>query len=712
MLSLSATAHAQSAEAGGSLSLSTASGAEGASDASAQGAPAAPAAAEAESAPLSEEQRRARQLRAGASYFGPVGGIYVIDAGSGAPGSFRLNLTTDFFVKKDHLQKNDTNRYFGSVLALGVTPIEHLELSAAVTTRSNRNDAYTPDVVQAVGDLHFDVKGYATLTPGLHLGGDVMLSFLNDQDDAGIAFDATGVGLRANLSFDFRELADDVPLQMRVNAGYVFDNSTKTVSKLEAARFANLQANGQTRATDPSDDYYHYVDRRERLALGINRVDRVALALGLEVPLEVGDSAAIHPLAEWSFDVPVNRQDFDCPLVVDGTGKRAAGTDSCLDVEGIDTWPQHLTVGARAWPVKGLNLLAAVDIGLSGTSRYVQELAPTPPYRIILGAGYTVDARDKPPQVVVKEVEKTVEVNVAPPTGRIRGTIVEQDVNTVVADAKISFPGTDTNPVLGGADGTFVSYAFPPGNVDVDIEAEGYRAGTCTTAIPAEGGDVALTCALEALPRVGSVKGQVLGAEQAPLAAVQILLTGPEARTITTDVNGKFAEKDLKPGEYSARIEQEGYLISVTPVVIKVREESEISIALLPLPKRSSVKVQKDKIQIRGTIFFTSGTADIEARSEPLLAEIADAMIRNPEVLKVEVQGHTDDTGKADNNQDLSQRRAEAVKDWLAGAGVTRDRLLAKGYGADKPLVPNLTPQNRAKNRRVEFVILERAGEQ
>jgi hypothetical protein len=411
MLSLSATAHAQSAEAGGSLSLSTASGAEGASDASAQGAPAAPAAAEAESAPLSEEQRRARQLRAGASYFGPVGGIYVIDAGSGAPGSFRLNLTTDFFVKKDHLQKNDTNRYFGSVLALGVTPIEHLELSAAVTTRSNRNDAYTPDVVQAVGDLHFDVKGYATLTPGLHLGGDVMLSFLNDQDDAGIAFDATGVGLRANLSFDFRELADDVPLQMRVNAGYVFDNSTKTVSKLEAARFANLQANGQTRATDPSDDYYHYVDRRERLALGINRVDRVALALGLEVPLEVGDSAAIHPLAEWSFDVPVNRQDFDCPLVVDGTGKRAAGTDSCLDVEGIDTWPQHLTVGARAWPVKGLNLLAAVDIGLSGTSRYVQELAPTPPYRIILGAGYTVDARDKPPQVVVKEVEKTVEVN-------------------------------------------------------------------------------------------------------------------------------------------------------------------------------------------------------------------------------------------------------------------------------------------------------------
>jgi OmpA-OmpF porin, OOP family len=121
--------------------------------------------------------------------------------------------------------------------------------------------------------------------------------------------------------------------------------------------------------------------------------------------------------------------------------------------------------------------------------------------------------------------------------------------------------------------------------------------------------------------------------------------------------------------------------------------------------------VQKDRIKIRGSIFFTTDTANIEARSEPLLTEIADVIMRNPELLQVEVQGHTDDVGTPDHNLDLSQRRADAVKEWLVQAGVERDRLVAKGYGMDKPIVPNLTTQNRAKNRRVEFLILRRAGE-
>ena len=89
------------------------------------------------------------------------------------------------------------------------------------------------------------------------------------------------------------------------------------------------------------------------------------------------------------------------------------------------------------WPVAGLNLLAAVDIGLGGTRTFVQELAPQAPYRIILGAGYAIDARPKPP--VVREVEKIVEVNVAPITGRVQGQILEQDANTVVADAVLLF---------------------------------------------------------------------------------------------------------------------------------------------------------------------------------------------------------------------------------------------------------------------------------
>jgi outer membrane protein OmpA-like peptidoglycan-associated protein len=230
--------------------------------------------------------------------------------------------------------------------------------------------------------------------------------------------------------------------------------------------------------------------------------------------------------------------------------------------------------------------------------------------------------------------------------------------------------------------------------------------------IPAEGGEVPITCELVALPRVGSVSGVVvLATDGAPIPGVALQLSGAAMRSLVSDANGAFRADQLAPGDYSLRVEQEGYLISVTPLQIKAREETSVRVPLFPTPKRAAVKIQNDRIKIRGSIFFTTGTADIEARSEPLLTEIADVIMRNPELLEVEVQGHTDDVGTPDYNHDLSQRRAEAVKDWLVKAGVERDRLTAKGYGMDQPIVPNVTPQNRAKNRRVEFVIVRRAGQ-
>jgi outer membrane protein OmpA-like peptidoglycan-associated protein len=57
----------------------------------------------------------------------------------------------------------------------------------------------------------------------------------------------------------------------------------------------------------------------------------------------------------------------------------------------------------------------------------------------------------------------------------------------------------------------------------------------------------------------------------------------------------------------------------------------------------------------------------------------------------------------------LSEQRANAVRDWLTSHGVAADRLVARGYGQEKPLVPNVTPAMKAKNRRVQFIIVEQA---
>lgn len=705
-LSLCSQVHAQSLEAGGSASLG---GTSQDSDPSqgAQTAAGTPA-----SDASQEERERTRQLRAGSTYFGQVGGIYVHDAGSGAPKSFRLHLVSDFFAKKDFLRAGDKDRFVGSSLSLGVTPIEFLELSAALTTRTNANDSYTQQALSALGDAQLGIKTYYEPTGGVTFGADVAAAFLGDQDGSGIAFDATSVTLRGNFALDLRKLADDVPMQLRLNLAYTFDNSAKTVEDLEAARFQNLVDNGETTATSPVDEYNHYINRHERLAFGVNRVDRFTVALGAEFPVEISDSVALHPMVEWQLDTPINRQDFNCPYVVTSTGEKLPTTDSCLDQEGIDTWPQHLTIGARLWPYAGLNLMAAVDIGLGGATNFVQELAPTTPYKILLAAGYTIDARPKPREVEKVFVEKEVIVEVKTKLGRVLGTIVEQEAGTVIADAKITFSNKpETTPLWGGADGTFVSYPFEAGDVTIDVEAKGYQPGTCSATIAPEGGDVPLTCALVALPRVGSISAQVFGAANAPLPGVRLLLTGPAARPAVTDAFGKIEEQDLPPGEYGARVDQEGYLVSVTPFTVKAREATNLTIQLIPTPKKSLVKVTKNKIQIRESVFFTSDTAEIEARSDLLITEIADLLIRNPDLLQVEIQGHTDDTGSPDHNNDLSHRRAEAVRARLVRAGVAPDRLVAKGYGMSKPLAPNLNAQNRARNRRVEFVIIERASE-
>jgi outer membrane protein OmpA-like peptidoglycan-associated protein len=101
-------------------------------------------------------------------------------------------------------------------------------------------------------------------------------------------------------------------------------------------------------------------------------------------------------------------------------------------------------------------------------------------------------------------------------------------------------------------------------------------------------------------------------------------------------------------------------------------------------------------------ITFATGKADITPESEATLQKALKTLTTYPEI-EVEISGHTDDVGSATSNQKLSERRAQAVKDWLVGKGVNAGRITAVGYGEEKPTVPNDSPDNRQKNRRIEF---------
>ncbi len=102
-------------------------------------------------------------------------------------------------------------------------------------------------------------------------------------------------------------------------------------------------------------------------------------------------------------------------------------------------------------------------------------------------------------------------------------------------------------------------------------------------------------------------------------------------------------------------------------------------------------------------ILFDVNKASLKPESMGTINEIA-KMLKDHSDLKFEIGGHTDSDGSAELNNKLSQERADAVKNQLTTMGIDAGRLTSKGYGAAKPLNDNKTPENKANNRRVEFV--------
>jgi OOP family OmpA-OmpF porin len=111
------------------------------------------------------------------------------------------------------------------------------------------------------------------------------------------------------------------------------------------------------------------------------------------------------------------------------------------------------------------------------------------------------------------------------------------------------------------------------------------------------------------------------------------------------------------------------------------------------------------QFKVLDTVKFEHGSAKLDKDSLSLLDQVALTIKANPQVERVRVEGHTDDTGPRDVNLRLSKQRALVVRDYLIRKGVSPRRLSAEGYGPDRPLVEGTSDSARAKNRRVEFVV-------
>ena len=142
-----------------------------------------------------------------------------------------------------------------------------------------------------------------------------------------------------------------------------------------------------------------------------------------------------------------------------------------------------------------------------------------------------------------------------------------------------------------------------------------------------------------------------------------------------------------------------GYRVVYQPMTVRVRP---VPVAK-PMPKQ---------IEISERIQFETNKATLLSTSHGVLDQVVTVMKDTPRITMVEIQGHTDSSGDPAKNDALSQQRAESVRAYLMEKGIEGGRLTAKGYGSQKGVADNGTPEGRQTNRRVEFHIIQQGGAQ
>lgn len=687
-----------------------------------------------------EKNWRKASLQVQSAISGSTGLLHVSEAGSGAPGTFRVSLLGSYFTTSGFLC-NATNRCptFGTESPTGDDEIDgvgaHLGLSATILpflegyigfhNRAVSNSRSRPQLLQVLGDTNLGVKGFMPREPNsiFGFGGELELWLLNGTGGVGLDGGGTSLAMRALGTVDLNNRSnpsDNVPLRFHANFSYLLDNSGQVIEGLEN--------------TPPPQGRGGRISRIERFGLDINRVDFVGIGLAGEF-----DHPIVRPFLEWSIEIPLNRQDYVCNL-----DNVALAGEGCLGKnQGFSSSPSRLTLGTRVfpWADHGLSLLGAFDIGTGATSDFVEEVAPEAPWNLWFGLAYAVDTVPPPP--VIQRVEKRAPAAVAAPRAYVTGTVTERGTQTPIAGAILRYDGRNLTGMVSADDGTFRSADLEPGTYTMNVTAPGYRDGQCVATIPPPGtapapnapapgapaspsappvstpGGVAaggaggntvinVICELEALPKVGTVVGAVSDGETGqPVVAARIVVTDSLNRQLelSADASGGFSVGNVKPGGVKLSVEAPGYFTSATEVQVESRKEVQARIVLNKRPAKPNVVVQGREVKLKKEVHFQHDSTEILPDSMGLLEELAELFKTKPEIRLAEVQGHTDNTGSAVYNQRLSQGRAQAVVDALVRLGVAADRLVAKGYGADKPLVPNTTDGNRAKNRRVQVMI-------
>ena len=201
------------------------------------------------------------------------------------------------------------------------------------------------------------------------------------------------------------------------------------------------------------------------------------------------------------------------------------------------------------------------------------------------------------------------------------------------------------------------------------------------------------------------VTGRIFDAETKEYLSAEVELYDIESDSLASKVNsdkvsGEYMIIINEGSEYALYVNKKGYLFKSLSFDYSNEGQPEpvkIDIPLDPI-KKGTVTTLKN-------IFFEVDSYQLKEKSITELNKVVQFLNNNPEVA-IEIEGHTDNTGTADYNMELSLKRARSVYDFLVKSGIDEERISYKGYGQTQPKVPNDSEQNKSLNRRIEFKIL------
>ena len=448
----------------------------------------------------------------GGNLVGQRGLVRSLDARNLPQGLFAVGTNFQYFKASSFLSDNQDHSRLVNTFTISWAPLSFLEAAFALHIISDESQQGDSSELQvAVGDPELALKGGYTFENGLAVGGALNMLFLS-----GAGFLQTkGSAVKATLAAlaSYRPVTS-LPLSLHLNLGMAID------------------------ASDNLFDNPERLSAVQRYAAQLSSFHRFVSRVALQY-----DTRYVGPFVELSLE----------PFV--GSDAPAMG-----DSPGI------LTFGAKVWPTKrrGLQLLAALDVGLTGVGDGEPASLPSdkfafviPRWNLQLRLSYRFDPFA--PATGRTQVRYVARPAQEKPRGTIQGVVSDAQSGRPLWNARVKLDGQATSPLaVNPQTGAFETYGLVVGTHRLVVSAEGYRPETLVVEVKAETPST-VTARLNPRVRVleGTIRGSVKSVGGGPVGAATVLIPALD-KTVTVGSDGAFSVQ-LPPGEHTIAIAAPGH---------------------------------------------------------------------------------------------------------------------------------------------------------